>query len=142
MKTSSLWRMIPRPWMERKQIYFRIHFHFLFFLQIDFLFNLPTLHPTQWFISISGWKANSDFCQTNILREKSPAKICDDVGEQQTDKVATSLTLKVCCKRRGGEGEEREFLHGRYRIYFIPSAHKKDFYCLKTFSYCIFLLLH
>ena len=38
--------------------------------------------------------------------------ICDDDGEQQTDKVATSLTLKVCCRRKGGEegvgcGEER-----------------------------------
>ena len=37
-----------RLWMERKQIFFRNSF----LRQIDFHFNLLSLHPTQWFISI------------------------------------------------------------------------------------------
>ena len=82
---------------------------FLFFLQIDFLLNLPTLHPAQWFISILFWKANSDFCQPNILKTKKKRAlktfVLMVVGEQQTDKVATSSTLKVCCKRKGGREE-------------------------------------
>ena len=84
---------------------------FLFFLQIDFLLNLPTLHPAQWFISILFWKANSDFYRTNIFNKKmSFGKfVLMMVGEQQTDKVATSSTLKVCCKRKGGRGRARWF---------------------------------
>ena len=73
---------------------------FLLSLQIDFPFKLPTLHPTQSFISISFQEQNSNFCKKRRWRSEN---ICDDGGEQQRDKVATSLTLKVCCKRRGGE---------------------------------------
>ena len=70
---------------------------FLFFLQIDFpSFSsiFPTLHPAQCFISTSLGKTNSDIFF-------SKRHNCDDGGEQQTDKVAASSTLKVCYKRRG-----------------------------------------
>ena len=58
----------------------------------------------------------------------SPAKICDDVivGEQQTDKVAISLTLKVCCKRRGGEGEGGNFAAGDTGFTLSP-PHTREF---------------
>ena len=56
----------------------------------------------------------------------SPAKISDDVGEQQTDKVATSLTLKVFCKRRGGEGEGGNFAAGDTGFTLSP-PHTREF---------------
>ena len=100
MKTSSSWRMIRRPeWMLRKQIFFRIHFHFFSLSKLTF----PS--TSQPCIQLNHSFPYHFRNQIQIFANKRwrSENICDDGGEQQRDKVATSLTLKVCCKRRGGE---------------------------------------
>ena len=90
-----------RLWMERKQIFFRNSF----LRQIDFHFNLLSLHPTQWFISIffQPFEPRVPFSEENMLMMR-------DCG-QEKDKAATSQTLKLCRKRKGGKVG---FLHLRH----------------------------
>ena len=58
-----------------------------------FLFNLPNPASSSMFHLHISWE--------NQFWYFSKRHNCDDGGEQQTDKVATSSTLKVCYKRRG-----------------------------------------
>ena len=120
--------------MLRKQIFFTIHFHFFSLSKLTFP---PSPQPC---IQLNHSFPYPFGIQIQIFANKRwrSENICDDGGEQERDKVATSLTLKVCCKRRwrGDKGGGREFLQREIQDLLYPPLHYRILYSF------IFLILY